>query len=472
MEQLDQARQLEYMFADAGLIKGVQLLNKLAALDPLRLRWHSGDARTLATSLRAVSGDDARRPVKLRCKDVGEEAFATPAESEAGRQELTTGALELTFDTPAAAASWLEENKLAAGAQLKAATEADSRVFVGGGMQVDPKRCGAQGLTGRAGIDAGEIARLEALYAEPEPEPERDVADAAEGAIRATLKQHGETDEEGLVGPAMRGQLLKDSRVGSAKLPRFFVLDARRLYYFDAQADAAPILASAQNQRYAVEAAAASCLHKGWQDLVGCTVRLLPDESVSEFLNCDTIYGLSIEEEVKHHESPQEAWRLYSVRRSERDEWVKAIQLASRPTWLGVDDRGTGMPTAEPPAPGAAKVLAQDDPRYKRCMICSQSFGINCRPSHCRRCGGVMCFKKVGKQTCTVLADLPELGYEAPQKMCTRCHHEKAPASRFVLKVPKTARASAAKAKTSVAVAAGAKKMTKKFGFGKGNKGK
>ena len=86
MEQLDQARQLEYMFADAGLIKGVQLLNKLAALDPLRLRWHSGDARTLATSLRAVSGDDARRSVKLRCKDVGEEALATCALSSTERR--------------------------------------------------------------------------------------------------------------------------------------------------------------------------------------------------------------------------------------------------------------------------------------------------------------------------------------------------------------------------------------------------
>jgi hypothetical protein len=36
-----------------------------------------------------------------------------------------------------------------------------------------------------------------------------------------------------LAGPSMHGQLLKTSRMGGSKLARFFVLNGRRLYYFN-----------------------------------------------------------------------------------------------------------------------------------------------------------------------------------------------------------------------------------------------
>lgn len=86
---------------------------------------------------------------------------------------------------------------------------------------------------------------------------------------------------------------------------------------------------------------------------------------------------------------------LYTQDAAQRDLWVRQLQFASRPIWLGVDDKGTGMPTVEEAGGTAATGKPTDDPRYKKCCVCGAGFGINSRKAHCRRCGGCMCNKKV-----------------------------------------------------------------------------
>eukprot|EP01043_Picozoa_sp_COSAG02_P037357 COSAG02_NODE_2795_length_8014_cov_4.340114_3_plen_320_part_00 len=292
--------QLEFMFADASVITGVVFLNKAARLNPMR--WHGGSAPEVVAELAAIAAkgsEDAGKRVQLRRKSHAG-PFFSPAEAEAGRACLTQGALELTFDNPVSARDWIVEKIIDASAQ----PEPEPAVYVGGGMTVDPARVGAGtlniagGAVGpRKGLDDTELARLQALYDTPD-EPDQDFEQLIEGVAHQALRNHEERTPEGLVGPSMHGSLLKTTRGGTNKKARHFVLNGRRLYYFDEVRDALAILSCILDsdgvsavQVQATENRALSCprrfnaeststsVHKGWQDLVGCRLEILVSTS-------------------------------------------------------------------------------------------------------------------------------------------------------------------------------------------------
>lgn len=308
MEEGEPPAQLEWMFADASLLSGVELLNKAAKLNPLR--WHGGTAPEVVTELSEIvakGGQDASKRVQLRRK-AHDGPFFSPAEAQAGRPCLTQGAIELTFDTPSAARAWIADQIIHTGAQ----PEPEPAVYVGGGIAVDPSRVGAGALNiaggavgPRTGLDEAELARLQALYDKPD-QPDQDFEQRVEGLAHQALKNHEERTPEGLVGPSMHGSMLKTTRGGTNKKLRHIVLNGRRLYYFDEVRDALAILSwiiasegvsavqvrATENRplsctrRFNAESTSTS-LHKGWQDLVGC--RLEPLVGALTAIHCTDV---------------------------------------------------------------------------------------------------------------------------------------------------------------------------------------
>jgi hypothetical protein len=185
------------------------------------------------------------------------------------------------------------------------------------------------------------------------------------------------------------------------------VLKERKIFYFSSEEDSKP---DADGKTW----------HKGYIDLVGCTVEAFEDSGS----DLSVYYGFLVTEEAPHPTDPTPPLRLCSAHEHQRDEWIETIKMASRPTWI--DNK---------------------DPRAAVCMVSGVKFGLKTRKSHCRyvcgtaaawlpssaalrsiwrgwcacvvgvvsRSGGVMCKAE------TVLMELPNMGYTEPQKCCTLC---------------------------------------------------
>jgi hypothetical protein len=317
---------------------------------------------------------------------------------------------------------------------------------------------------------------------EPEPElADLSAAQKAGGVAKAVAHDHDETTLAGLAGPTSAGLLHKASRMGGSKLERFFVLNGRRLYYFDAAHEAVQILeyvtgggrqkidsvgALMRAARQLTRAPAAAfhaerCLeskHKGWLDLVGSRIELLPSEAMEGASTPGRVfYGFAISEEIQHPEQPMETMRLYAPSEESREEWILALREAARPTWLWEDDAESGMMRT---VYSGLSSRGKEDTRNAACVACRKNFGLFKRRSHCRRCGGVMC------KQCTDRGDLRHLNYDVPQKVCQSCTSGES-ASRFVTKVPKSQRCSATKSSAQKKAMDKAAGMGRKIGLGK-----
>jgi len=307
---------------------------------------------------------------------------------------------------------------------------------------------------------------------QPEPQvAELTATQKVDRIATAVAHDHHETTVAGMCGPTNTGELHKVSRMGGSKLVRFFVLNGRRLYYFDSAREALPILefvtggsklstagelmfASRLDRQVASAFQAERSVnsnHKGWIDIVGCRIELLPPEQMEGF------YGFSVAEEIQHPEEPMETMRLYAASDALRAQWIEALREASRPTWLWVDDSESGMMRT---VYSGLSSRGKEDTRNSSCEGCRAKFGLFKRRSHCRRCGGVMCKK------CTDMADLTNLGYDTPQKVCRPCTSGQ-PASRHVTKVPKSQRCAASKSSAQKKAMDKAAGMGRKIGLGK-----
>ena len=213
---------------------------------------------------------------------------------------------------------------------------------------------------------------------------------------------------------------------------------AGRLYYYDSENEALPILEWLNNGPVSIARGAAAnygaanvkaftghlrpdAQHKGWLDLVGCAVEELNDNS-----QC----GFKLTEETAHEAEPMEPLTLWCQDAEERAAWVDGVRLAARPTWLWVNGlRASGM--LDTVYAGLSPHAGSDtaDPRAQQCQVCTAAFGLFSRPSHCRRCGGVVCSK------CANPGALRQLGYSEPQKQCRHCQAGR-PASWFIEKLP------------------------------------
>jgi hypothetical protein len=276
--------------------------------------------------------------------------------------------------------------------------------------------------------------------AEPEPEPAEFTAEQkVDNFFKSKTKDHKETSPQGLRGPELQAQLLKRSDHIKEWRSRYFHLHDRRIYYFECEEDAQPV--------------DGKTFHKGYIDLVGCSVSGFEDEDEN-----GSYYGFQVQEEYGLEGDGKGAGiddghklRLCSAHEEQRDQWVEYIKEASRPTWL---DEGE----------------TKGDPKYKVCMVTQKKFNLKTRKSHCRRCGGVMC------KEATAAMELPNMLYEGPQKVCTFCA-EGQYASRHIVKIPKSERgnkkpkahdaAADAASKMAGAGVKAAKGFVGKFGGGK-----
>jgi hypothetical protein len=274
---------------------------------------------------------------------------------------------------------------------------------------------------------------------EPEPEPVGGFSGGqkVDNFIKSKTKDHKETSPQGLRGPELQAQLLKRSDHIKEWRSRYFHLHDRRIYYFvsphaatacrlpaaharcsDGRAvlSAARRVAGRQECEEDAKPVDGKTFHKGYIDLVGCSVSLFTDEDDN-----GSYYGFQVQEEYGLPGDGKggdidsgHKLRLCSAHEEQRDQWVEYIKEASRPTWLDEGD-------------------TKGDPKFKVCLCCQKKFNLKNRKSHCRRCGGVMC------KACTAAMELPAMLYTEPQKVCLQCT-EGQYASRHILKIPKSQR--------------------------------
>eukprot|EP01051_Picozoa_sp_SAG22_P014151 SAG22_NODE_1677_length_3828_cov_2.539019_1_plen_153_part_00 len=140
-----------------------------------------------------------------------------------------------------------------------------------------------------------------------------------DAAFQATFKTHFETSDEGRNGPSISGVLLKASKgLPKSLLARFFVINGRRLYYFNTEAEAtqmtAFMLTNPQDPFDAEDQV--NSYHKGWIDLVGVQVEEFEEDFAGEHF-----YGISLTEELAHPDGPMEPMKLYASAISPRQLW-------------------------------------------------------------------------------------------------------------------------------------------------------
>ena len=160
-------------------------------------------------------------------------------------------------------------------------------------------------------------------------------------------------------------QLLKQSAHIKEWRDRYFVLKERRIYYYSSEEDSKP---DEDGKTW----------HKGYIDLVGCTVEGFEDSGE----DLTTYYGFICTEEAPHPSDPTPPLRLCSAHEHQRDEWIETIKMASRPTWI--DNGHVSAAT---------------------CMCCQTKFGLKKRKSHCRygRTAPLPCLAVIGLKSDTGL---------------------------------------------------------------------
>ena len=244
-------------------------------------------------------------------------------------------------------------------------------------------------------------------------------------AKMATQSELGDDAIEGRAGPTHSGELHKMSEHIKEWRGRFFVLHNRKFYYYNTpeEGPSDPSLAGTEG------------LHKNYIDTTGMTVTTFEETDKQ-----GNWFGLQVEEEfgtrVGGEEEKGQVQRLVTSLKDDRDEWVRLLRFASRPSFVH-----------------------PDDPRAVVCMESREKFGVMAGMNHCRACGGV--FLKVN----TTQQPLPELMYDEPVTICRPCESGAKKRSRWIAKVPKEQRSlkkKAAPAAATDAVVGGAKR-----GFGK-----
>jgi len=242
---------------------------------------------------------------------------------------------------------------------------------------------------------------------------------------------HKEGSKEGLAGPSKRGTLLKRSEHVKEWRERFFELRDRKLYYYENADDANPnhseggeggeqsMVEQMQARRAFLDGEGgeaggvesdleATTFPKGFFYTTGASVEPFEEEDDEAGM----FYGFLISEEVGEGDAPAARMRLCTEDKRDRDEWCRVLMLARRPAW--VPDK---------------------DAQASTCMVTGGNFSPmpKKRRHHCRRCGCVML------RDASLSKELHEIGYAKPVRVCTACE-QGAAASRWITKIPKSAR--------------------------------
>lgn len=187
--------------------------------------------------------------------------------------------------------------------------------------------------------------------------------------------RHTEVEEEAPGAQRHEGLLMKESETLKAWNPRFAVLAARVLSYWDTEGQAR-----------------SGEVPRGRISLENCRVALADDSHP----DCFVI------------ETPSDSKRLAAQRAQtvmyfqaatveELTQWVAKLQRASREPWTADDAAGA-------------------------CPLCVRPFDALVRRHHCRRCGEVVC------DTCSASRKpLPDYAYPMPVRVCRECMPEEGP---------------------------------------------
>ncbi len=237
-------------------------------------------------------------------------------------------------------------------------------------------------------------------------------------------EEAGEHPFLGRAGPTMRGELLKRSDHIQEWRGRWFVLKNRRLWYYEQEADAKPT-------KYSPDG-----LPKGYFDTTGAKITLFEDND-----DDGIFFGFELEEEYGIWTGGMEAGgdkiRLCSSVVEARDEWVDRLKLARRPAWVLDDEKSIfHKPASERPKAAGGKVASCEVD-----METGEPFTFFNRKHHCRKCGGAFL------ATSCVKAALPDLDYPDPVWVCNPCHKGTKRSSRWIVKLPKSQRGAAGKAR-------------------------
>ena len=236
-------------------------------------------------------------------------------------------------------------------------------------------------------------------------------------------EEAGEHPTLGRAGPTYKGELLKMSDHVKEWRPRWFVLKDRKLWYYENEGDAKSIRGSPNG------------LPKGYFDTTAAKISMFEDDDDEGIF-----FGFEIEEEYGIWTGGMEAAgdkiQLCSSQVEARDEWVRYLKMAARPSWV-IDEPNSIYHKA----PAHRQKAGSEVATCEVDMETGEPFSFFNRKHHCRRCGGAF----LG--TSCVNEPVPELEYPDPVWVCNPCNSKSRRCSRWIIKLPKSQRGAEGKAR-------------------------